>query len=359
MPVEHSSTGDPAGRRPARMRAAMLCEARSVLRAAEVLLKRADFDAKACQELIKVVAAQEQIELMRSHGRIEPRKRFKKHSSYALLEQRKRSILYVDEGGRSFKDRYKRYGFFALGGVAMPEEEEDNYCFAADEIKLKFFGRTDITFHEPNMRYREGRWGFDGDRRRQREFDEALDELVQQTVFQAFGVGIRKRAFTKEFVDTGIDPYLPTDAYSVAIMMLLERYIDFLAHNPPDRFGRAIFEGQGAKEDAYHQLEYARAILDGSQWVPDSAFRNWLEPGLTFRPKRGSHPLELADMFCRDLYEWIRGTCSRSPKRWKLFSQRIYCRGDGRMGKFGVKVFPDSDIRERIEAHRARCGATL
>jgi hypothetical protein len=335
----------------------MLSEARNVLRAAEVLLKRAEFDTKACQELIKDVVAQEQIELLRTHGRIEPRKRFKKHSSYALLEGRKRSILYVDEGGRSFIDRYGKYPFFALGGVAMPEEEEDNYLFAADEIKLKFFNRKDITFHEPDMRRREGRWGFNGDRKRQREFDKALDELIEHTVFKAFGVGIRKRAFNKEFVDTGIDPYLPTDPYSVAIVMLLERYIDFLAHNPPDRFGHAIFEGQGAREDAEHQLEYARAILEGSQWVPDKAFRNWLEPGLTFVPKRGSHPLELADMFCRDLYEWIRATCRRSPKRWELFSQRIYCRGDGKMGKFGVKVFPDSDIRERIEAHRAHyCG---
>lgn len=337
----------------------MLSEARDVLHAAEVLLKRASFDERTCEELIKAVATQEQIELQRAYGRIESRKRFKKHSSYALLEGRKRSILYVDEGGRSFIDRHGKYPFFALGAVAMPEEEEDNYCFAADEIKLKFFNRKDITFHEPEMRRKEGRWGFGGDRKRQREFDKALDGLVEQTVFEAFGVGIRKRGFKKEFIDTGIDPYLPTDVYSVAIVMLLERYIDFLAHNPPDRFGRAIFEGQGAKEDAEHQLEYARVILEGSQWVPDKAFRNWLEPGLTFVPKRGSHPLELADMFSRELYEWIRSACKRSPKRWDLFSPRIYCREDGRMGKFGVKVFPDSDIRERIEAHRVRCCGTI
>lgn len=27
------------------------------------------------------------------------------------------------------------------------------------------------------------------------------------------------------------------------------------------------------------------------------------------------------------------------------------------MGKFGIKVFPDSDIRDRIEKHRQECGA--
>ena len=308
--------------------------------------------------MIQKVAEAEQVELQRAYGRIEPRKRFKKHSSYPLLEKRPRNVLYIDEGGRSFIDPSGKYTFFALGGVAMPEEKEDDYIVAADEIKLAFFGRTDITFHEPDMRRQEGPFRL-ADEKTRRKFDQALDELVANTECTVFGVGIRKRAFKKEFIDTGIDPYLPTDVYSVAIVILLERYIDFLAHSRPERFGRVVFEGQGAKEDAEHQLEYARTILEGSQWVPDKAFRNWLQPGLMFIPKRGSHPLELADMFCRDLYEWIRRGARGAPKRWNLFSPKIYCRGDGRMGKFGVKVFPDSDIRERIEAHRLGvCGGT-
>ncbi len=116
-------------------------------------------------------------------------------------------------------------------------------------------------------------------------------------------------------------------------------------------------ESIGSREDAEHQLEYARLLLEGSQWIPDSVFRNDLETGLRFVPKQGSHPCELADMFARELYEWIRGDCDVTPMRWDLFSKKMYCRGDGQMGKFGVKVFPDSDIRDRIEAHRLRCGA--
>jgi hypothetical protein len=34
----------------------------------------------------------------------------------------------------------------------------DNYCVAADAIKLEFFGRKDFSFHEPHMRYREDRY---------------------------------------------------------------------------------------------------------------------------------------------------------------------------------------------------------
>ena len=334
-----------------------MSEAARVLASAEALLKRAGFDADACNEVIKAVTAQEQIELLRAHGRISGRKRFKRHSNYALLDGRPRSMLYIDEGGRSFIDRHGTNSFFSLGGVAMTEDEASKYRAAADKIKQTFFGRTDVTFHEPDMRHRDGSFRFNSVQR-QLEFDAAIDQLVEQTDFVAFGVGVRKRAFKKEFIDSGIDPYLPTDAYAVAIVMLLERYIDFLAHSATKRFGRVVFEGIGAKEDAYHQLEYARIILDGTQWVPDAAFRNWLQPGLIFEPKRGSHPLEISDMLCRDLYEWTRDRCKRTPRRWHLFSKKIYCRGDGMMGTFGVKVFPDSDIRDRIEAHRRQCGAT-
>lgn len=134
-------------------------------------------------------------------------------------------------------------------------------------------------------------------------------------------------------------------------------YCDMLSSAPSRQFGRVTFESQGPKEDAYHQLEYARVLLDGSQWVPDAAFRNWLETGLRFDPKKGSHPLELADFLSRDLFEWIKADCTGQPKWWGAYSGKVYARGDMMMGKFGIKVFPDSapDIRERVLAHREWC----
>ena len=83
----------------------------------------------------------------------------------------------------------------------------------------------------------------------------------------------------------------------------------------------------------------------------------WLETGLRFVPKRGSEPTELADMVARTLYEWVRDGCEGNPDKWEALSRKIYCRGNGRMGKFGVKIFLDHDIRDKIELHRRECGA--
>ena len=43
-----------------------------------------------------------------------------------------------------------------------------------------------------------------------------------------------------------------------------------------------------------------------------------------------------------------------TPRRWDVWQSKIYSRDDAMMGKFGIKVFPDSDIRDRIENHRLR-----
>lgn len=360
--------GDPKGRKLAQQRAALLSEAGRVALVLEALIDRANYDTELCGKLIKNLAKNEEQELHRGYGRVEARKRFKSVGTGSpLLEKRPRSLIYIDESGKSMpqllSDRHPP--FFALGGVAMQAEEVDNYCTAADEIKLKFFGRKDFSFHEPLMRHREddSRFGinyhFSNDAARQREFDSALDELIEQSKFVVFGVGVRKAPFQKEFVETGIDPYLPTDTYPLAVLLLMERYIDFLAFESEPRLERVTFESQGPREDAYHQFEYARVLMNGSQFVPEGSFRDWLETGLRFEPKpHASDPMELSDMLSRDLYEWIRDGCCTVPKRWHLFSDKVYCRGNGQMGKFGVKVFPDSDIRELIDAHRVRCGAS-
>lgn len=349
--------GDPEGRRLAVRRAAQLAEAGRLLRALEIVLQRSNFDTTACIDISRDVAKQEQIELLRGHGRIESRKRFKHRSSQPLLARRQPVLLFIDENGLSHPQPHKQRDTFSLSAVAMSENNVQLYKQAADQLKRQFLGRTDVTFHEPWMRRHEGPFYFAGDSSKQAAFCKALDDLVRSSHFTAFGVGIRKTAFGEAFVKTGINPYLPTDVYAVAIAILLERFLDFLASSPDDLVGRVTFESQGPREDATHQLEYARTLVDGTQWVAATHFQHWLEPGKRFVPKSGSDPIELADMLSRDVYEWVDSDCLFEPRRWKLFCERFYWRDDGQMGKCGIKVFPDSDVRERIEAHRSVVGS--
>lgn len=366
--MQENNKGDEKGRRISQRKALLLSEAGVAAQALLILLRKAGHEnnsvevqlGSSIEALLGSLKHAENAQLNRSYGRLDSRTKYSGLSSHPLLEVTTRDNLFIDESGKSFPEPHLPQSFFSLGSVSLSDAAVENYRIRADEIKTEFFDRTDVTFHEPYMRAFDGIYYFGGDETRQAEFDVAIDELVAQTEFVAFGVGIRKTAFESDFVSTGIDPYLPTDAYELAIIMLGERYVDYLANSESRLLGRITFESQGAREDAEHQWSVARLLLDGTQWLPESVFRNWIAPGVEFIPKRGSDPTELADMFSRDLFEWIRGDCKPEvqPKRWSIFNQKIYCRADGLRGKFGLKVFPDSDIREQIMEHRRDCGAT-
>lgn len=344
--------GDSEGRRVARRRSQLLAEAGRLSRSLELLLERAGHPVDAARTLSVEIRDAEQTEALKAEGHVESRRRFK-GGPVRIPASPDRWLLFVDESGRSNRGHTD---YFALGGVALTGAEAERYRTRADELKQRFWGHTGITFHEPYMRHHDGDYYFDGSLERQAEFDTAVDRLVQETECVVFGVGIRKRAFA-EFLANDADPYLPFDVYAVAIHMLLERFVDFRATSGGERTrSKVLLEAQGPREDAEHQRVFADVLLHGTQWVPESAFQQWLETGVLFPTKHGSDPMELADMVSRDVYEWVEGGCTGALGRWGVLNDRIYVRGDAMQGKFGIKVFPDADIRDAIEAHRRSCG---
>ena len=352
-----NTPGDSGGLRIHRWRAQRLSEAGRIGRVMDGLLHRAgitDFD---LDRLLERVTDAERAELQAAHGRIEPRRRFHGGIAQPLLGRRARNLLFIDECGQSFPRPDLATDHFALAGVAISPEDAARWAEGASRVKRDFGIVETDAFHEPDMRHRTGKWGFGGNIDKQRAFDDAVMRLLQATPFVAFGAGVRKRAFAA-FMEVGSDPYLPTDVYAIAIQLMLERYVDYLAMSAAGRpMGRVRFESQGAVEDAHHARDYISVLIDGTQWIAGAGFRQWLETGPRFVPKEPGG-VEIADMLARDILEWIRDDCMGMPGRWSFFSERIYCRGDRRMGLFGVKVFPDSDIREQIESHRDSAGAS-
>lgn len=197
--MTQSSPGDPEGRRLARRRAHQLSEA---ARLAEIIARLLGGSglAEACSELAKRIAERERAELQRAYGRLEPRNRFPTLGSHPLLLGAHGCIISIDECGRPEPESTRHQPVFALGAVGFDEEDVNGGRAAADALKLKFFGTVDLTFHEPDIRTRDGPYRFGGNAQRQAEFEEELAALIDDTKFVAFGAAIRKDVFDKEFV---------------------------------------------------------------------------------------------------------------------------------------------------------------
>ena len=214
-------------------------------RAVDGLLRRADFSDFEFDRLLERIGIAERRELEHAHGRIEPRQRFQGGMSQPL-GRRDRDYLFADESGTSRPDTTGKDPYFVLAAVSLTPEANTFYKTASARLKASFGIPAEKPFHEPSMRLREGAWGFGGNTSKQAEFDAAVLALLEETPFVAFGVAIRKPALAV-FVDQRTDPYLPTDIYGMAIDLLMERYVDYLAITHPQRpLGRATFESQGA-----------------------------------------------------------------------------------------------------------------
>lgn len=344
--------GDPEGRRLARQKARYLNEAGRVGHLLAAILRRAGVHEDACSHLLDDIQRSERRARRQADAPIARRTRYRLGSGHPLTAGRPENVLHLDESGSSGPQSGAPESWFAIGGVAIDPVDVPAYESQADQIKLEFFGTTDITFHEPLMRQRKERYYFGRIQEKEARFDEAIKSLIDQTPATYFGAGIRKAKLSGD----PPDPYLPTSAYPLAVTLLLERYIDFLAHSPSRPFGRLMFESIGPREDAERQAVVVDLLLHGTQWVSDGAFRGQLHPGVHYAPKRGSDVMELADIVAREVYEWTRSGCTVEPKFWDVVSPRFYARGDFSMGKFGLKIFPDRDIRDLVEAHRERFG---
>lgn len=347
--------GDPEGRKLARRR---LVHAEEAVRLADMLAvaaRRAGFSDIEINKIATAFRVRHAELRQASEGTIEPRTPMK-NAAHPLLENRKLNCLYLDESGTSSLNGNDKV--FCLGGVALHESDIDSYITKADELKLQFFGTVDVTFHEPHMRRRKGFFSFGDDRDRQREFDAELRSLVQSTPFTLFAVAIRKQAFVTEFVLPGHDPYLPANVYDLAIMLLMERYVDFLANHADRRMGRVHLESIGKRDDAEHQAAYSDLMLHGTQFVNEKAFQSWVETGCRFGPKSGSSPAELADLVARDAFEWVASDCSITPPFWDILKMKTYIRADGKFGRFGLKVFPSTGLDQLVDVHRIDCGGT-
>lgn len=348
--------GDPDGRRRARDRALKLGEANHVADVLRALATDARFPVDVLAEWQARLATLERIEWQRADGRVDSRRKHSLRAASTTADPALVNLLFIDESGVAWPKPGKQNDVLALGAIALSQEVADEYCEVIRELKLVHFGHANAVLHEPAVRKHDGLFYFGGDQGAQDAFHHDYVKVLNGLDFVVFGSAVRKASLTGPILLKSADHYFPSDTYGIAIHLLMERYTDYIATRPDRTVGKIFFEAQGPKEDASHQLEYARLLVNGTQWVAATEFQHLLQPGVAFLPKKSCHPMELADLVAREIFEWVGSDCAQRSNMWNMLSAKIYRRDDRLRGKFGVKIFPDSDIREQIVAHRQNRG---
>jgi hypothetical protein len=137
MPEFKKGDGDAAGRRLARRWSAAAEEACRIAECLAMAMRRCGLDHSDATKIAEDLRRQSTDFLRKAEGHISPRTTTRA-TGHPLLERRPITSLFLDESGSSsFGDPCTT---FALGGVAIHNEDVDNYIARADEIKQEFFG---------------------------------------------------------------------------------------------------------------------------------------------------------------------------------------------------------------------------
>lgn len=346
---------DPEGKRLARMRASSAADALELL---SIVKKRcSSIDQAAVVERLEALILDlrrfQSAEAQRGGGHLEPRAKYKGRSQHLAVEGGRGLLtLYLDESGQAQKSPDQPV--FVLAGVAMDEDQAASYVANADSLKIRFGLDPSITLHGPKIEKGVDSFAFGDDRQKQEAFQAGVADLVRAAEFTLVGAIIRKDALERDVANGEDYGNLPPGLYEMALTFVAERLVDMLYADANRPCGSLLFESIGNLEDALHQRAFADLLIHGSEFVSDGCFRGWLKPGCQFRTKAGSHPLELADLAARAMLTWTREGMPADHAFWALWASRIAMRDDLEKGRFGVKIFPDGDVRGQVmEMRRA------
>lgn len=243
--------------------------------------------------------------------------------------------VYLDECGT--RDPKPQIGFplLVLSAVAIERGYyEQNLCPRADALKRKYWPtRTDVAFHEPDMRQRQGKFAFNGNLEKQEDFYEDYRQFIAEAEFVCAASVLHKSKLSALYNTGQVDQYLPRDIYAIAYDHLLETTCHMLHYECDNAVGALYPEATQRKHDAALQLEHARIFLRGTRKVSGAWFQHQIRPGLTFFKKPDVLGIEIADTVSRTVAEHAlrRGEHTRL---WQEIRGKLYC-GDTWSTKWG------------------------
>jgi hypothetical protein len=152
--------------------------------------------------------------------------------------------LYIDELGTADpKDGLS--DVYILCGCAIPEFKRDNLKIKADQIKYKYWGKTDFPFHSREIGRNEGVFSiFDKDVSLKKQFNNELVNFLSKTPGIIFSVVIDKKVASEKDWDSV--QVVKSTAY-----FLIQNFISIILSSPKSR-GKIIIESGSADKDKYY-----------------------------------------------------------------------------------------------------------
>lgn len=166
--------------------------------------------------------------------------------------------LYLDESGTpNLEGSNPKFPYFILSGFVVNEEQEIKLKIKADQVKFKYWGRTDIVFHSREIGRRENDFSILKDPIVEQNFYKDLSQLFVNNGGRSIIAVINKDKTNKL-------GWKEADVYKKTSNAILKFFIEYL--NAKGYKGQIIIESAGTQKDILFYKEYIYFLAHG---IPD------------------------------------------------------------------------------------------
>lgn len=160
--------------------------------------------------------------------------------------------LFIDElGNASFKHPSKLY---ILSGCSIDESERDKMKIAADRIKFKYWGHTDIVFHSREIGRKDGNFKIFKDKNLYKSFLCDLENFLNNSNFKTFFLVVDK----SDAIKIG---WNDIKIYKDTTSFIIRNFLLILLSN--DSRGEVIIESATAEKDFYFHRALGHFVAEG------------------------------------------------------------------------------------------------
>lgn len=152
-------------------------------------------------------------------------------------------ILYLDESGNHDLNKVDpNHPVLCLCGCVFNKIHYQSYIIPKfNELKMKYWNRTDVILHSRDIRKRQGDFSILNNDLTRNEFINDLDELISRIGFVVIAAVIDIPQLKTKYQHNAYDPY------ELSFKFILERFSMFLEDN--SAVGYALSESRGVTED--------------------------------------------------------------------------------------------------------------
>lgn len=150
--------------------------------------------------------------------------------------------LFIDELG-SANPKAENSKVYILSGIMITSQAREELKIKSDQIKFKYWSRTDVVFHSREIGRKEGNFSILKDETVEKSFIKDLFNLLGNANFQLFGVIVDKTKIPKNWNEKVL--------YKKTAEILISNFILALLAQQKCR-GRLIVESATAEKDFYY-----------------------------------------------------------------------------------------------------------